>query len=75
MKEYAIVKWPDGRDIPVMLPNARTLSRELHEIGDRKLEVSKRTSHMLMQFGQFLDHDITMAPEPGIHLKNKFLFE
>jgi len=40
------------------LPNARTLSGSIHPQED----VSANFTHMLMQFGQFLDHDISLSP-------------
>ena len=49
----------------ILLPNPRTLSITLHY--DKKEEnlESATSSHMVMQMGQFVDHDITLAPEEG----------
>ena len=40
------------------LPNPRILSVSIHPQED----VSGNYTHMLMQFGQFLDHDISLSP-------------
>ena len=40
-------------------PNARRVSQQL--IGSKKVSEDERHSHMLMQFGQFLDHDIDFS--------------
>jgi peroxidase len=40
------------------LPNPRILSGTIHPQED----VSANFTHMLMQFGQFLDHDISLSP-------------
>ncbi|XP_077547271.1 salivary peroxidase/catechol oxidase-like [Haemaphysalis longicornis] len=44
------------------LPNARLLSQLVHP--DRRLP-SPHFSHMLMQLGQFIDHDLALAPLEG----------
>ncbi|CAH1785404.1 unnamed protein product [Owenia fusiformis] len=41
------------------LPNPRLISREIHTDFN---SVSGRITHMVMQWGQFLDHDITRTP-------------
>ncbi len=47
-------------DPRAQLPNARTVSRLLHP----PVSVAeKRITHMLAQFGQFLDHDVALSPE------------
>ena len=55
----------NGREVVVELPNPRTLSRNLHTMEQGVELHSVRTSHMLMQMGQFIDHDITLIPEGG----------
>ena len=50
---------------PILLPNARTLSSKLHYSKDEKSRISDTSTLMLMQFGQFVDHDIALSPEDG----------
>ena len=52
-----------GREVVVELPNARTLSRNLHTMEQGLDRLSTRSSHLLMQMGQFVDHDIILTPE------------
>lgn len=58
--------YEDGRDEPRgglnsrSLPNPRWMSQKNHP--DEDLPDSRYT-HMVMQFGQFLDHDITLTPK------------
>ena len=54
-----------GRGRTILLPNARTLSKELHYTKDERNLESSTSTHMVMQIGQFVDHDITLAPEDG----------
>ncbi|CAG0899544.1 unnamed protein product [Darwinula stevensoni] len=62
--------YDDGVSIPrgsgdrlSMLPNPRALSSLLHE--DEDLPAPTAT-HMIMQWGQFLDHDITLTPNGAL---------
>ena len=43
------------------LPNVRTVSQVVHS-QRKKPKIDKRHSLMLMQWGQYLDHDITLTP-------------
>lgn len=45
-----------------VLPAPRSVSVTIH--GTRNNE-SKDHSHLLMNFGQFIDHDLTLSPESG----------
>ncbi|CAG2110241.1 unnamed protein product, partial [Medioppia subpectinata] len=57
-------EYADGVSVPRVarsgrpLPNPRILSVSIHAQED----VSANYTHMLMQFGQFLDHDISLTP-------------
>ena len=56
-------KVPRGGIHPSSLPNPRSVSEAVHMPG-QGVESSK-ISLMVMMFGQFLDHDITLTPELG----------
>ena len=58
------VEVPRGGLSPSNPPNARAVSRAVHRTD--QIVGNKEASLMVMQFGQFLDHDITLTPEPGI---------
>ncbi len=45
------------------LPNARAVSSAIHGGTDRPF---RRVTTMVMQFGQFLDHDLTLTPEMNL---------
>lgn len=51
-----------------VLPNARDVSRFVHgSNADRSNPNSKILTHLAMNFGQFLDHDITLAEAQGLN--------
>ena len=61
--------YADGRDEPrggrnprPSLPSARHISQKNHPDNDVP---DTRFTHMVMQFGQFLDHDLTLTPHDG----------
>jgi len=52
-------------EAPLTLPNARVVSTKFHE-DDANAQDAKVT-HMVTQFGQFLDHDLVLTPEEEAH--------
>ena len=63
--------YQDGRSVPrggrhpSSLPNPRWISQKNHPDSDIP---DPRYTHMVMQFGQFLDHDITLTPKDGMFI-------
>ena len=49
---------------PLELPNPRLVSTEFHKDEDAP---DSKVTHMVTQWGQFLDHDITLTPEEEVH--------
>ena len=70
MKRRVPPVYQDGRSVPrggrhpSSLPNPRWISQKNHPDSDIP---DPRYTHMVMQFGQFLDHDITLTPEEDVH--------
>ena len=54
---------PRGGVNPSALPSPRDISSTVHCVDETKDKPA--LSVMVMQFGQFLDHDITLTPEQG----------
>ena len=74
MRRLASPAYGDGVSSPRTapdLPGPKLVSDELHQAtssSGRAGPVSTRgLTHMAMQFGQFLDHDLTITPERGAH--------
>ena len=57
------ISLPRGGMDPSSLPSARAVSAAVHRVLQTK--PSPPVSLMVMQLGQFLDHDITLTPEQG----------
>ena len=61
-------RYDNGRDSPrgglhpSSLPSSRWISQKNHPDNDVP---DTRFTHMVMQFGQFLDHDLTLTPKDG----------
>ena len=53
---------PRGGLTSSMLPSPRKVSQIVHQ-GINKVKEQSKFSQMVMQFGQFLDHDFTLTPE------------
>ena len=53
---------PRGGNTARSLPNPRWMSQRNHPDEDLP---DTRYTHVVMQFGQFLDHDITLTPKDG----------
>ena len=57
------ISLPRGGLINSSLPSPRAISRFVHDV--EETEVKPAVSALLMQFGQFLDHDLSLTPEHG----------
>ena len=57
------ISLPRGGMNPSKLPNPRVVSSAIHRV--QETEPKPPISLMVMQFGQFLDHDMTLTPEQG----------
>ena len=57
------VSLPRGGMNPSTLPSPRAVSAAVHR--GKKATMNQPISMLVMQFGQFLDHDITLTPEQG----------
>ena len=55
---------PRGGRLDRRLPNPRAMSKKNHPDENKP---DTRYTHMVMQFGQFLDHDLTLTPEQELH--------
>ena len=72
MRRLASPAYADGVSSPRTapnLPNPKVVSDELHRAtpssNNAGSQSTRDLSHMAMQFGQFLDHDLTITPERG----------
>ena len=61
------VSLPRGGFIPSTLPSPRKISSVLHRVMEPPKDPVATV--MVMQFGQFLDHDIDLTPEQGEDIK------
>ena len=60
------VSLPRGGLTSSLLPNARAVSVAVHQAHE-ETNHRESISQMVMQFGQFLDHDISLTPELEEH--------
>jgi hypothetical protein len=58
-----LISLPRGGMNPSNLPSPRDISSAVHRVKETKPKPP--VSVMLMQFGQFIDHDMTLTPEQG----------
>ena len=69
MRRLAAPAYADGVSAPRTLPlsdGPRQVSNGAHNAGSGpEILSTKGFTHMAMQFGQFLDHDITITPQAG----------
>ena len=61
----------NGVESDVLLPNVRRISRNIHQLPEGQELLSDTTSHMLMQMGQFVDHDLVLSPELGHCIRHR----
>ena len=59
------IQEPRGGRISHRLPNPRSISKMNNKLDTTDNLPDSRYTHMVMQFGQFLDHDITLSPKDG----------
>jgi len=57
---------PRGGWVDTRLPNAREVSTSIHHSRSSAPLHHKKLTLMVMQFGQLLDHDISLAPESSV---------
>ena len=74
MRRLASPAYADGVSSPRTaphLPAPKVVSDQLHQAtpatNNRGPESTRGLTHMAMQFGQFLDHDLSITPERGAH--------
>jgi len=76
-RETVTATAPLGNGKKMVLPNPRLLSKKLHRKpveGSRQgARLNRKLTHLFMQYGQFLDHDITLTPEPELECCDKRL--
>ena len=68
---YVCIMYQDGIQEPrggrhsLRIPNPRAISKMNNKVDTTDNIPDIRYTHMVMQFGQFLDHDITLSPKDG----------
>ena len=63
---FCVIRFCKGKFEPRRSPkSAREISNTILNQGQSMPLTEKGVTHMTMQFGQFLDHDITLTPEAG----------